>query len=353
MPPINRPLQDLRVIDLCHGRGDLCGRLLGDLGADVILVEPPTGSASRHIPPFAPDGTSLYFAYRNTNKRSAILNLSESDDRNRLLSLAEHADVLVESFSPGYLASIGIGAEDLAAINSDLVVASLTDFGQTGPYRDMESTDDVILGLSGWLALSGIPEKPPLLPPCTLASDTLGILGVHAILVALAQRSRGGGGQHLDVSALEAVAQMNTWGVPLASHRRHLGAGMSTLRQGDSLMYPTVPCADGAVRQVVLSSGQWRAMWEWMGQPEEFAGEYWESFANRLSRLRDINAAFAKHWSDWPMVEGCREAQRRGIVATPMLSPADILIDEHFASRGTFRDVDVSSTTQALSLIHI
>ncbi len=71
-----------------------------------------------------------------------------------------------------------------------------------------------------------------------------------------------------------------------------------------------------------------------MDQPEEFAGEYWESFANRLSHLRDINAAFAKHWSDWTMVEGCREAQRRGIVATPMLSPADILIDEHFASRG-------------------
>ena len=327
MPPINRPLQDLRVIDLCHGRGDLCGRLLGDLGADVLLVEPPAGSASRRLPPFAPDGTSLYFAYRNTNKRSAILDLSNLGDRDHLLSLAAHADVVVESSPPGYLASLGIGAEDLAATNSDLVVASLTDFGQTGPYRDMESTDDVILGLSGWLALSGIPEKPPLLPPCTLAGDTLGILGVHAILVALVQRSRGGGGQHLDVSALEAVAQMNTWGVPTASHRRHLGAGMSTLRQGDSLMYPTVPCADGAVRQVVLTPGQWRAMWEWMDQPEEFAGEYWESFANRLSHLRDINAAFAKHWSDRTMVEGCREAQRRGIVATPMLSPADILTD--------------------------
>ncbi|SVA60992.1 uncharacterized protein METZ01_LOCUS113846, partial [marine metagenome] len=347
MPPINRPLQGLRVIDLCHGRGDLCGRLLGDLGADVLLVEPPTGSTSRRLPPFGTDGTSLYFAYRNTNKRSAILDLSDQVDRDRLLSLAAHADVVVESFPPGHLASLGIGAENLAASNSDLVIASLTDFGQTGPYRDMESTDDVILGLSGWLALSGIPEKPPLLPPCTLAGDTLGILGVHAILVALVQRSRGGGGQHLDVSALEAVAQMNTWGVPLASHRRHLGAGMSTLRQGDSLMYPTVPCADGAVRQVVLTPGQWRAMWEWMDQPEEFAGEYWESFANRLSHLRQINEAFAKHWSDRTMVEGCREAQRRGIVATPMLNPADILIDEHFASRGTFWDVDVSSTTRA------
>ena len=347
MPPINRPLQGLRVIDLCHGRGDLCGRLLGDLGADVLLVEPPTGSTSRRLPPFGTDGSSLYFAYRNTNKRSAILDLSDQVDRDRLLSLAAHADVVVESSPPGHLASLGIGAENLAATNSDLVIASLTDFGQTGPYRDMESTDDVILGLSGWLALSGIPEKPPLLPPCTLASDTLGILGVHAILVALVQRSRGGGGQHLDVSALEAVAQMNTWGVPLASHRRHLGAGMSTLRQGDSLMYPTVPCADGAVRQVVLTPGQWRAMWEWMDQPEEFAGEYWESFANRLAHLRQINEAFAKHWSDRTMVEGCREAQRRGIVATPMLNPADILIDEHFASRGTFWDVDVSSTTRA------
>ena len=109
MPPINRPLQDLRVIDLCHGRGDLCGRLLGDLGADVLLVEPPAGSASRRLPPFAPDGTSLYFAYRNTNKRSAILDLSNLGDRDHLLSLAAHADVVVESSPPGYLASLGIG----------------------------------------------------------------------------------------------------------------------------------------------------------------------------------------------------------------------------------------------------
>ena len=164
MPPINRPLQGLRVIDLCHGRGDLCGRLLGDLGADVLLVEPPTGSTSRHLPPFGTDGTSLYFAYRNTNKRSAVLDLSNQVDRDRLLSLTARADVVVESSPPGHLASLGIGAEDLAATNSELVVASLTDFGQTGPYRDMESTDDVILGLSGWLALSGIPEKPPLCP---------------------------------------------------------------------------------------------------------------------------------------------------------------------------------------------
>ena len=149
MPPINRPLQGLRVIDLCHGRGDLCGRLLGDLGADVLLVEPPTGSTSRRLPPFGTDGTSLYFAYRNTNKRSAILDLSDKVDRDRLLSLAAHADVVVESSPPGHLANLGIGADDLAVTNSDLVVASLTDFGQTGPYRDMESTDDVILGLSG------------------------------------------------------------------------------------------------------------------------------------------------------------------------------------------------------------
>ena len=107
-PPINQPLQDLRVIDLCHGRGDLCGRLLGDLGADVLLVEPPTGSTSRHLPPFGTDGTSLYFAYRNTNKRSAVLDLSNQVDRDRLLSLTARADVVVESSPPGHLAGLGI-----------------------------------------------------------------------------------------------------------------------------------------------------------------------------------------------------------------------------------------------------
>jgi len=347
MPTSHLPLEHLRVIDLSDLRGDLCARLLGDLGADVLKVEPPGGVGSRILPPYGPDGTSLHFAYRNTNKRSTVVDITTPAGRSVLLDLASEADVLVESFRPGRLSLLGLGPEVLMERNPDLVIASLTYFGQTGPDRDLEATDDVVVALSGWLALSGIPGKPPLLPPGSLASDTLGVLGAYAVTLGLHQVLRGGGGQHLDVSALEALAQMNTWGLPNTSHSLARGALPQAVRSGDSPMYPTIPCADGHVRQVVMAPGQWRALWEWMGSPEAFADEYWESFFNRLSNLDVLNELFREHWSDLPMLAGCREAQSRGIVATPMLSPADILDDEHFAARGSFRQAEVAPGTEA------
>ena len=347
MPTTHSPLEDLRVLDLTDARGDLCGRLLGDLGADVLRIEPPVGAGSRTLPPFGPDGTSLHFAYRNTNKRSAVLDITTPAGRAELLDLVSRADVLVESFRPGALADLGLGPDVLLERNPDLVMASLTYFGQTGPDRDLVATDDVVVGLSGWLALSGVPEKPPLLPPGSLASDTLGVLGAYAVTLGLLQVLRGGGGQHLDVSALEALAQMNTWGLPNSSHTLARGSLPQMVRSGDSPMYPTIACADGHVRQVVMAPGQWRALWEWMGSPDAFADEYWESFFNRLSNLDVLNQLFEEHWSGLPMLEGCREAQSRGIVATPMLSPADILTDGHFAARGSFRRSEVAPGIEA------
>ncbi|MED6327820.1 MAG: CoA transferase [Actinomycetota bacterium] len=351
-PPTNRPLADLRVLDLTDVRGDLCGRLLADLGADVLRIEPPEGAGSRRRPPFAPtpagpsgdedrQGMSLHFAVRNTNKRSAVLDLETAGGRDRLIALAAEADVLVESYQPGHLATLGVGPEDLLAVNSELVFASLSGLGHTGPDRHLEVTDDVLFGLSGWLHLSGIPGKPPLLIPGALASDTVGVAGTLAVLVGLVHRARGGGGQHLDVSALEALAQMNTWGIANASDTVNRASLPPAVRSGDSPMYPTVECADGKVRLVVIAPGQWRALWEWMGSPEAFADEYWDSFFNRLMNLDVLNPLYAEHWSGLTMVEGCREAQNRGIVATPLLSPSDVLADEHFASRGTFLRTEV------------
>jgi len=336
-----RPLADLRVLDLTDGRGDLCGRMLGDLGADVLRIEPPAGVASRLRTPIGPDGRSLHFAVRNSDKRSAVLDLGEAGGRQHFLDLTADADVVVESWAPGTLDGLGIGPGVLMAANPELVVASLTDFGQTGPDRDLVATDDVVFALSGWQALSGVPDKPPLLLPGAVASDAVGVLGAYAVLVALVHRSRGAGGQHLDVSALEALAQMNTWGLASVSDSLRRGSTPPTVRSGDSLMYPTFDCADGKVRCVVMSPGQWRALWEWMGSPEAFADDYWASYVNRLRNSDVINRLYADHWAGLPMIEGCREAQRRGVVATPLLSPADILADEHYRSRGTFTDAEV------------
>ena len=127
------PLKNLRVIDLTAEKGELCGRILGDFGADVLKVEPPEGSLSRSLGPFADDGTSIYFAYRNLNKRSCVIDLDTENGIETLLSLIRESDVLIESFLPGTLSKLGISPDRILEENASLVIVSLTDFGQTGP----------------------------------------------------------------------------------------------------------------------------------------------------------------------------------------------------------------------------
>ena len=337
------PLHDVRVLDLADLKGELCGRLLGDLGADVLRVEPPTGSVSRGLPPFSPDGTSLYFAYRNTNKRGIVLDFDNPDDRRTFRSLVMKADVVIESETPGKLQELDLGPEALINLNSDLIVASLTNFGQNGPDSRLEATDDTLVARSGWLATSGIPEKPPLLVPGALAYDTLGVLGAYGVLLALLHRDRGAQGQHIDISALEALTQMNTWAIPNSHYTIRMGGEPQQVRSGDSPLYPNIPCEDGMIRQVILSPRQWRALWEWLGKPEEFGDERWEDTFTRLTNLDVLNPIFWEHWAHKNKIEGCKEAQNRGIVCLPLLTPAEVLDNEHFRSRGTFVKAEVAT----------
>src|SRR4051794_26761547 len=136
-PTDRLPLNGLRVVDSTVERGELCARLLADLGADVVRAEPPGGVASRRLPPFAPDGTSLSFAVRNTNKRSATI-----DGADGLEPLLSSADVWVDSSKPG-----SVDYETVLLRHPHLVIVSITDFGLTGPYAGFEATDDVLFGM--------------------------------------------------------------------------------------------------------------------------------------------------------------------------------------------------------------
>ena len=337
------PLEGLRVLDLSDEKGELCGRILGDLGADVLKIEPSNGTVSRTLGPFAPDGTSLYFAYRNLNKRSASIDFDTTEGVDDLFALIKQSDVLIETFLPGTLAELGISPELLLSENPSLIIVSLTDFGQTGPDSSFVGTDEVVFARSGWLSVSGVIDKPPLLAPGSISYDTLGIVGAYATLLGILHRDRNGTGQHIDVSAVEALAQMNTWGIPNASASEVSGGPATLIRSGDSPLYPHIPCADGFVRQVILAPRQWKALWEWMGSPESFADEYWESTINRYMNLDVINPLFWEHWQNKPMIEGCIEAQKRGVIATPMLKPSDVLANTHYKSRGTFQTLEITN----------
>jgi len=338
---IDRPLRNLRVLDLADEKGELCGRLLADLGADVIRVEPPEGARSRRLPPFHA-GESLYYAFRNAGKRGVVLDLEAADGREKLLTLLEGTDVLIEAEAPGRLEEI----LDLSAVRCQhpgLVIVRISDFGQTGPYRGWVATDAVIEAMGGMLWKAGTRDKPPLLPPGAIAYDVAGIVASFATLAALRQREATGHGQVIDFSALEAVAQTTDWSFSNASIQLAQGNRPVEVRMGSGPVYTIYACKGGYVRLVVLSPRQWRAMWEWLGEPEAFADPFFESFVARLQNADVLNPLYTEHFAAMTMEEVSAEAQRRGIVCTPVLRPEEVLANEHLVSRGTFAEMEVAA----------
>ena len=348
VPSNELPLSGLRVIDMADVKGELAGRILADFGADVIRVEPPGGAASRRMPPFAPDGeTSLYFAFRNFNKRGVTVDVATAEGQAQLRELLSGADVWIDTAKPGSLAPHGLDPREISAEFEHLLVLSLTDFGQEGPYAQFEATDEVIQAMSGHLAASGIPEKPPLLIPGAFAYDAAGVVGALAVLIGLVAKQRTGRGQHLDFSVLEAAIHLNTW--QLANMQPTLDAGVDppVVRAGTTVVYPLFETADGYITMVILSPRQWFAMWEWMGRPEAFADEMWSQTLTRIMNGDVLNPVIAEHFAPMMMEEAAAEAQRRGVVVTPMLKPSDILANEHYVSRSTFVPMEVAPGVDA------
>lgn len=345
MPTEERgPLAGTRVVDSTDERGELCGRLLADLGADVVRVEPPGGVASRRLPPLAPDGTGLRFAVRNTNKRSVVLDLDDETDLGRLHDLLAGADAWIESHRPGRLAAaLGCDHVGLVERHPHLVVTSVTDFGLTGPYRDYVGTDDVLVGMGGLLFRSGTPERPPLLPPGSLAYDASSITAAFATLAALWQRRGTGRGQHVDLSVLQAVAQISDWALPNWSALGRSGQPPAQVRAGSGFIYPLYPCADGYVRLVVISTRQWRALRAWLGEPEALQDERWDQLLARVSIQAEVlDPLYVELFSRYGAAELAAEAQRRGIVMTPVLTPSEVIATPHFRERGTFVEAEAA-----------
>ncbi len=330
-----RPLAGIRVLDLADEKGELAGRILGDLGAEVVRVEPPEGAGSRRIPPFA-GGHSLYFAIRNANKLGMVLDLENEADRARLLDLASRADVLIESERPGRMAGIGLAPEDLARRFPHLVVLSISDFGQTGPYRDWVATDSSLCAIAGMQWKAGTPDREPLFTPSAMNHDIGGIMGAFAAMTALYQRERTAFGQTIDLSILEAVAQQTDWAFSNASMIEAKGQNSATVRNGSGPIYKIIRCKTGFVRLVIMSPRQWHAMREWLGNPDYLQDPKYDSFLGRMEIAEALNVIVGDLFSTMDHETVSREAQKRGIVCTPVLSPAEVLANEHFRSRDTF-----------------
>jgi len=261
MPQVDSLLSPYRVLDLTTERGLLCGQILGDLGADVIKIEPPGGSPARLLAPFFEDrpdpSRSIYWWAYNRNKRGITLNLETDEGRELLYRLAAGARFLVESHNPGYLDERRLGYQDLAAHNRELIYVSITPFGQRGPKAAYADSDLVILAAGGPLMLNGDEDRPPIrlsVPQAYLHACGDAAAGA---LVANHECHRSGKGQHVDVSAQQSVTlatQANNLAYRLEADEAQRMAG--GVRVG-SLRVPMVWRAkDGYVTLVFLFGRQ-------------------------------------------------------------------------------------------------
>ncbi len=222
-------VSDLRIIEISHGPGELAGKLLADMGADLIKIEPPDGAESRRVGPFADDvegpNRSLHFWYHNTNKRSVTIDFASDEGKSTVLELCRSADVLIEDFPPGRLARMVASPDELRVANRGLIICSLTAFGQTGPWADWRSSDLVSLAAGGPMAMNGYsPEDaagaPPIRGHGDQAHNTACHYAVIGVLLALLHRDRTGEGQLVDCSIHEALSCTVEVGMPYYLYER-------------------------------------------------------------------------------------------------------------------------------------
>ncbi|WP_319453123.1 MULTISPECIES: CoA transferase [unclassified Mycobacterium] len=349
MKPVDAlPLNGVRVVDFCDGPAAFAGRFLADLGADVILVEPPDGAASRRELP-QHHGHSIRFATAHANKRGVVIDPCSAEGPEALLEMTDSADICLESHPAGRLAQLGLGHQVMRERNPRLVVVSITDFGQTGPYRDYKSSEAVLIAMSSLLTRSGAPGREPLVPPGELATQTAAVDAAYAAMLAYFRALRGGRGDFLDVSLFDLVVQALDPGFGMAGTAT-MGQPLYNMAPGRPdvrMMYPIVPCADGHVRMFIGSAKQWRAFFAWAGEPEELSNPAFEQIVSRFMNWATIRPVIVEFFADKTRDEIVSRASALGIAVAPLNSAEEILRSDHVAERGSFLQDEVAPGLRA------
>ena len=336
------PLSGLRVLDLSQVMaGPFCAMLLGDMGADVIKVEPPAGGdQNRRSMGFRTKGTdSPGFLALNRNKRSVALNLKTPAGRDVFLRLADTADVLIENNRPGVTARLGIDYGSLAPRNQRLIYASISGFGQTGPWSRRPGFDLIAQAMSGIISAMGLPGLPPVKSGISVGDLGAGLFTAYGVLSAVIGRERTGRGQHLDASLFEAALGLSVW-----EATEYWATGRSPQPLGTanrmSAPYQAVRAADGWLVIGAANQKLWLLLCEVLERPDLSADP---RFADNQARMQHCAAlldalepAFrTRTVDDW--VEALLAA---GVPAGPILDYAAALGSEHARARNMVQEIE-------------
>jgi benzylsuccinate CoA-transferase BbsE subunit len=359
-------LSPYRVLDLTNERGYISGKVLADLGADVIKIEKPGGDPGRRIGPFYHDiphpEKSLYWMGFNTNKRGITLDIETADGKAIFKKLCQKADIVFDSFDPGYMDRLGLGYSALSQINPGLIMASITGFGQTGPYKDYKATDNVLWALSGQAYVTGDSDRPPLCPSYPISYFFGAIQAGISALIALYDRAVTGKGQYIDVVPLLGLAWatgpevQGLW--PINKHivkrsgriwpRPQTSASGEVKYVNIPLTYPCkdggvkffpfvepgmLPSTNGLTKWVIeegvasetLKNVDW-STWNWQTVAQETVDEIAQSFER----------FFMKH-TKAELWEG---AQKRSIQLYPVFTPKDMLEFPQLKTREYWTNVE-------------
>lgn len=336
-------LAGLKVLDLTGHRGQLCARLLADMGADVIKVEPPGGDHARRIGPFLDDlphrDRSLFFWFYNLNKRSLTLDLDDPRGRDILLRLARSADVVIESFRAGTPAKLGLDWPTLHRENPTLVLCSITPFGQTGPYRDFVADDTVLTAMGGMLYVNGFPGHAPVRPLGLQAYHSSAYFAAIAVMLALLARDQTAEGNWIDLSMQEATA----------AAVEHVAAGYfergeAEPRRGTlhwSRFFRVARCRDGHIMHCAL--GDWTSLIEWVnadGKAADLVAPEYHEVLHRFLKAEHLFDVLDEWVADYPRDELIEHAQLLRQPYASVRPPEALFDDDQLAARGFFVEVE-------------
>jgi crotonobetainyl-CoA:carnitine CoA-transferase CaiB-like acyl-CoA transferase len=305
--------------------------LLGDLGADVIKVERPGGEDARHITP-GPDGRSLYTDWFNRNKRAVALDLRSQDGVDVLIAMLRTADVLVENFRPGTLASMGLAPTRLEELNPRLVVTSVSGFGQDGPWQGRAAFDSVVQAMSGLMSLTGTPETSPALAGFFAADHLAALYATIGTLAALSERERSGVGQRIDVALFDALVSCLGMTVPnyLANDEQYGPIGSTDRFTAPSQTFPT---ADGHVWVSAGSNKLFRALAD-VVQDGRLDEPRFSTPAGRVANRAELAEIVAVWTSTRTKAEVCSALDVSGVPYGPVSRIDEVLGSEYAAHRG-------------------
>jgi formyl-CoA transferase len=342
----DRALSGIRILDLTQFEaGTTCTQFLGWLGADVIKVEPPGGEQSRRNRPEVPGLDAMFFLVFNANKRSITIDLKNAEGRALLMRMVERADVVVENFAPGLMEKLGLGYEQLAAVNPAIIVARIKGFGLSGPYHDYKSFDMIAQAMGGIMSVTGFPDREPIRCGAAIGDTGTGVHTAGAILAAYIQRQRTGRGQLVEVAMQEVVANFVR-----GRYVDHYRENRPSERRGNEIIggIPggAYPCAPGGLNDYVyiyvqpINTEMWRAFVTAIGREDLLTDARCVDAKTRWkyeAELNEIVRAWTRSRTKQEVMELLGAA---GVPCGAVLDTGEILDDPHLNARGQIHTID-------------